>query len=352
LETKNNLSQYHTWISELKSKIQSSQIKAAIAVNSEMILLYFGIGKDISILSENSQYGDKIIEQIAQDLTLEFPNLKGFSFRNLRFMKQFANYYSNNFEIVKQLVSPSSIEGFIQNYSAKIPWGHNIAILQKTKSIEESIFYIRETISNNWSRDVLKLQIDSKLHDRQGKAIHNFELTLPKPQSDLANQILKDPYNFGFLTLEKNVQELELERKLVQNITNFLLELGKGFAYMGNQFKLDVGETENRLDLLFYHTKLKCYIVIELKIGDFKPEYIGKLNYYLSAIDSLVKDDTDNPTMGILLCKSKNKLNVEFSLKDINKPIGVSEYIFNELPLEIQRELPTVEELEEKLNLE
>ena len=207
-----DFSNYSSWISELKSIIQSSQIKAALAVNSEMILLYFNIGKDISILSENAQYGDKIIEQVALDLSLEFPHLKGFSPRNLRFMKQFALFYSENLEIVKQLVSLSSLEDFISQYCAKIPWGHNIVILQKSKSIQEAIFYLQETISSNWSRDILKMQIDSKLFDRQGNAITNFHLTLPKPQSDLANQIIKDPYNFGFLTLEKDIQELELEK--------------------------------------------------------------------------------------------------------------------------------------------
>ncbi|MEQ1554460.1 MAG: PDDEXK nuclease domain-containing protein, partial [Ferruginibacter sp.] len=243
----------------------------------------------------------------------------------------------------KQVVSQIETQLF------NIPWGHHILILQKIKNVDEAIFYIKQIIGNNWSRAILSMQIETNLYKRQGKAINNFESALPKPHSDLAKEILKDPYNFSFLTLEQDVQELELEKQLVKNITQFLLELGKGFAYMGRQFELNIGSKNFRLDLLFYHTKLKCYVIIELKTKEFEPEFVGKLNFYLSAIDELVKDENDKPTIGILLCKSKENLIVEFALKDMDKPIGVSEFLFNELPLNIQKEMPTVEELENEL---
>jgi predicted nuclease of restriction endonuclease-like (RecB) superfamily len=244
---------------------------------------------------------------------------------------------------------PQIAEEKTRQFFSQIPWGHHVVILKKVKKLNEAIFYIRETITNNWSRAVLQIQIESNLFARQGKAVTNFAVTLPKPQSDLAIQLLKDPYNFNFLTLEKDVQELELERQLVKNITRFLLELGKGFAYLGRQYILQVGTKEYRLDLLFYHVRLRCYVVIELKTTEFEPEFVGKLNFYLSAIDELVKEPADAPTIGMLLCKTKDNLNVEFALRDINKPIGVSEFTFKELPQQIQNAMPTVEELEREL---
>jgi predicted nuclease of restriction endonuclease-like (RecB) superfamily len=237
----------------------------------------------------------------------------------------------------------------ILKYCCLIPWKHNLSIIEKVKKAEAVYFYILKTIENNWSRAVLEYQIDTDLYNRQGKAINNFNLTLPKPNSDLANALLKDPYNFDFLTLAENAKEKELEDKLVQNITRLLLELGKGFAYMGRQFELIVGKKEYRTDLLFYHTKLKCYIVIELKLKDFEPEFIGKLNFYLTAINELVKEPDDKPTIGILLCKNKDNYDVEFALKDVNKPIGVSEFKYMELPDEIKNALPTSEEFKDEL---
>lgn len=350
---------YKNWLVELKDRIKTSQIKAALSVNSELIRLYWDIGKQITEIQENSQYGDGIIKLVATDLKKEFPDIAGFSRSNLFAMKQFYQFYSQEPEKVQQVVGQSEqkknvqqVVGFFENNQIpvnKIPWGHNVLIIHKIKKKNEALFYVQQTIENNWSRSVLQMQIESNLFVRQGKAITNFKVTLPKPKSDLANQLLKDPYNFGFLTMEKDVQELDLERQLVKNITQFLLELGKGFAYMGRQYLLQVGSKEYRLDLLFYHVQLKCYVVLELKTKEFEPEYIGKLNFYLSALDNQVKASDDNPTIGMLLCKSKDNLNVEFALRDVNKPIGVSEFTFNELPQQIQRAMPTVEELEQEL---
>ena len=352
-------SEYRNWFKELKARIQTSQIKAALSVNSELIGLYWDIGRQISDMQKTSKYGDSIIKQAAADLKQEFPEMGGFSLSNLFAMKQFYLFYSvqsNNSVMIEELTNKGEklqqLVGISEDAKVpvdKIPWGHNVMIIQKIKNREEAQFYIQQTIENNWSRSVLQMQIESDLYARQGKAVNNFAITLPKPQSDLANQLLKDPYNFNFLTLEKDVQELDIERQLVKNITQFLLELGKGFAYMGRQYQLLVGTKEYRIDLLFDHVKLKCFVVIELKTKEFEPEFIGKLNFYLSAIDTQVKAPEDSPTIGILLCKTKDNLNVEFALRDINKPIGVSEFTFNELPLQIQNAMPTVQEFEIEL---
>lgn len=336
---------YKIWLNELKSKIQQSQIKAALSVNAELIGLYWELGKQISEKRETAKWGDGFILQLANDLKSEFPEMGGFSKTNLNYCRKFFEFYKQTEINVLKISSDIIGEQLVR----QIPWGHHLVILKKVKSHTEAIFYIQETITNNWSRSILQAQIESKLFERQGKALNNFQNTLPKPQSDLANQILKDPYNFSFLTLEKNIQELEFERQLTGNITEFLLELGKGFAFVGRQFSITVGEKEYKIDLLFYHLKLRCYVVIELKMNEFEPEFVGKLNFYLSAVDSLLKSAEDKPTIGILLCKNKNNLEVEFALKDINKPIGISEFSFNELPSEIQKAMPTVEELENSL---
>ncbi len=363
--------EYKNWLVELKTKIKTSQIKAALNVNSELIRLYWEIGKMITEKQKAVSWGSKIIEQTAKDLKAEFVDLDGFSRSNLYAMRNFYLFYNefitivhpmggqlenNKFkdEIVKFNQIVQQVAGQFENKDnlfilTLIPWKHHLTILSKIKNLNEAFFYIKETISNNWSRSILEIHIERDLYQRQGQAVTNFKITLPEYQSDLANEILKDPYNFNFLTLEKNVRELELEKQLVANITQFLLELGKGFAYMGRQFLLKVGTKEYKLDLLFYHVKLKCYIVIELKTKEFEPEFVGKLNFYLSAIDELVKGTTDNSTIGILMCKTKNNLNVEFALKDVNKPIGVSEFTFNELPTQIKSAMPTIEELEQEI---
>ena len=358
--------EYTNWISELKSSIKNRQIKAAIAVNSNLILMYWDLGKQIVEKQQTSKWGTGFIDQLSNDLKSEFPEMGGFSSYNLRFCKTFYEFYCkfdfweqvvpnlNNDENViwEQLVPKLETDIYLKenNQLFKIPWGHHILILKKIKNPQEAIFYINQTIINNWSRAVLEYQIETRLYNRQGKAITNFKSTLPEIESDLANELLKDPYNFEFLTLSNQAKEKDLEQQLIIHISKFLLELGKGFAYMGRQYLLKVGSKEYRTDLLFYHTKLKCYIVIELKFKDFEPEFIGKLNFYVSAINELVKDDSDKPTIGILLCKTKDNFEVEFALKDINKPIGVSEFNYTQLPEEIKNELPTMEQFKNELN--
>ncbi len=359
--------EYKNWLVELKTKIKTSQIKAALSVNSELIMLYWEIGKMITEKQQNAKWGESFIVQTAKDIKRDFPELTGFSKSNLYAMKQFYMFYNQDNTIFQQLAGKlepeivQQVDGQLQqseykdnslnteNILVKIPWQHHVLILQKTKDINQAIFYVKETITNNWSRAVLEYQIETDLYSRQGKAIINFNLTLPEPDSDLANSILKDPYNFDFLTLSKKAKEKELESKLVEHISQFLLELGKGFAYMGRQFLLKVGTKEFRTDLLFYHVKLRSYIVIELKMTEFEPEFIGKLGFYVTSINQLLKTQYDNPTIGILLCKTKDNLVVDFTLKDVNNPIGVSGFSYTELPENIKNELPTKEQLENEI---
>jgi predicted nuclease of restriction endonuclease-like (RecB) superfamily len=361
-----NLDQsYIDWVQNLKQKIQSAQLKASVAVNEVLILLYWDLGKSIAEKQNEFSWGTKVVEQIAKDLKRELPNTKGFSRTNLFAMRKFYLFYKDA-ELVHQAVGllddgsqgrqdsviVHQLGGQLHSDSmlCKIPWRHHVVILGKCNTLKEAQFYIEQTIQNNWSRNVLEIQIENKLIQRLGNAPNNFELTLPKPQSDLAIETLKDPYKFDFLTLEAEVQELQLEKLLTENITQFLLELGKGFAFVGRQYPIQVGKKERKLDLLFYHTKMHCYMVIDLKMGEFEPEFAGKMNYYLSAVDQLLKTEQDNPSIGIILCKSKDKLEVEYALQDLNKPMGISEFTFSELPQNIQSNLPTVEELENELN--
>jgi len=331
--------EYYEWIASLKSKIQSARVKISLSVNSAVIELYWEIGKEIYQKQELAKWGGKIVDQVATDLKKDFSDMKGLSRRNIYAMRQFYLFYSKEFEFVPQLV-------------AQIPWGHNRLIISKLNNINEALFYVYESISNAWSRDVLEIEIHDKLYQRKGKAITNFKTTLPKKQSDLAINILKDPYNFDFLGLENNALEKAIEDELTKHITKFLLELGKGFAFVGRQYKIEVSETDYFIDLLFYHLTLQCYVVVELKAGKFKPEFAGKLNFYLSAVDSQLKKETDNPSIGIILCKKKDKIEVEYSLRDINKPLGVSEYLLTEaIPESIKTQLPSVEELENELTL-
>jgi predicted nuclease of restriction endonuclease-like (RecB) superfamily len=362
--------EYKFWITSLKEKISSVQIKAAVAVNVEMIALYWDIGKSIVEKQEQSRWGAKLIEQVAKDLKHELPNTNGFSRTNLFSMRQFYLFYAEskivhqvggqtnttelNLQMVGQLSSTEivhQVAGLFPKDSilVKIPWRHHVLIINKTATFNEAFFYLNKTIENNWSRNVLQIQIESKLFERQGKALNNFNFTLPSPQSDLARETLKDPYKFDFLTLEKDVQELELEKQLTNNITNFLLELGKGFAFVGRQYPMQIGNKERKIDLLFYHTRMHCYVVIDLKMGEFEPEFAGKMNYYLSAVDDLLKTEADQPSIGIILCKSKDAIEVEYALRDIKKPLGISEFTFNELPEDIKGNMPTVSELENEL---
>lgn len=348
---------YFNWLVSLKSTIKNRQIKAAVAVNSNLILMYWDLGKEIVEKQENAKWGTGFIDQLSKDLKAEFPDIKGFSRSNIFAIKKFYLFYQE-FEIVHQVGGQTEVELIHQlggqldkNFFKcfQIPWRHNIAIIEKIKNPKEAVFYIDQTIQNNWSRAVLEYQIESNLFSRQGKAITNFKNTLPSVQGDLARELLKDPYSFEFLTLSSQAQEKDLEQKLIQHISQFLLELGKGFAYLGRQYPLKVGTKDYRTDLLFYHTKLKCYIIIELKLKEFEPEFIGKLNFYITAVNELVKDETDHPTIGILLCKNKDNFEVEFALKDVNKPIGVSEFNYTELPDNIKQGLPTLEEFENEL---
>jgi predicted nuclease of restriction endonuclease-like (RecB) superfamily len=335
--------EYRDWLVEVKAKIKNSQIKAALKVNSELIRLYWEIGRMIVEKQERSKWGSGFIRQMAKDLKTEFPDMTGFSQRNLYLMRQFYLFYNQELEILHQLGAKFDSHG----YGAallEIPWRHHVLILQKIKDIKAALFYVGKTIENNWSRAVLEYQIETGLFNRQGKAISNFKETLPEPERDLAQQLLKDPYNFEFLTLSEKAKEKELEDKLVQNITDFLLELGKGFAYMGRQFRLKVGSREFSTDLLFYQTKLRAYVIIELKMKEFEPEYVGKLNFYITAVDELVKHEDDKPTIGILLCKKKDNIVVDFSLKDVKKPIGVSDFTYKELPEDIKNILPSESE--------
>jgi len=351
------------WLKPIKQHIRQAQIKASLAVNKELIGLYWYLGKEIVEQQNMTEWGDGFFNAMSKELRSSFPDISGFSTDNIRFMKRMYLFYNQDNIIVAQVVqeleeateieeNPNIAQVVQQLISTElfdlivsIPWGHHTTILRKLKDIKEAIFYVNKTIENNWSRSILEYQIESNLYNRQGKAINNFSHSLPAIQSDLANAMLKDPYNFEFITLSEEAKEKDLELKLVQHISQFLLELGKGFAYMGRQFLLKVGKKEYRTDLLFYHTKLKCYIILELKLKEFEPEHIGKLNFYISAVNELVKDDVDNPTIGILLCKNKDNYEVEFALKDINKPIGVSEYRYKELPDKIKQGLPTLEQL-------
>lgn len=326
--------EYLEWLNKLKSRIRQAQIKAALSANAELLKLYWDIGKDLFEKQENQGWGNSVVENLSKDLKEEFPYMKGFSRRNLFYMKSFYSFYKSDFKKVQQLV-------------AQIPWGHNLKIISKSINIEVAIFYLNETLENSWSRDILASQIENGLFERQGKALTNFSKSLPKPNSDLANQTLKDPYLFDFLTLKKNADEKNIEEQLTKHITHFLLELGKGFAFIGRQYHLEIGNKDYYIDLLFYHTKLRCYIVVELKAIGFKPEYAGKLNFYLSAVDEIIKTEKDNPTIGILLCKERDKIEAEYALRGMSQPIGIAEYKLSKaIPKDIKSELPTIEEIE------
>ena len=324
---------YEAFVRGLKERIRTAQIKAALAVNKELVMLYWQIGRDILQRQEQEGWGAKVIDQLSKDLKREFPDNTGFSPRNLKYMRAFAEAWRD--------------EAIVQQVVAQIPWGHNVRLLDMVKSPEERLWYAQQTIENGWSRNVLVLQIETGLIHRSGQAVTNFSRTLPSPQSDLAQSLLKDPYNLEFLTISKDAQERELERALVNHIRDFLLELGMGFAFLGNQYPIEVDGREFRLDLLFYHVKLHSYIVVELKMGEFEPEHSGKMNFYVAAVDNILRSPNDNRTIGIILCRSKSKTIVEYSLQGMEGPIGVSAFT---LPAPLNESLPTVEQLEMELN--
>ena len=277
-----------------------------------------------------------MIERLAHDLRTAFPEMKGFSPRNLKYMRAFAEAWTDS--------------EFVQQAVAQLPWGHNLVLLDKLNTLDERRWYAAKAIEQNWSRNILVMQIETRLQERSGTAVTNFDASLPKPQSDLARESVKDPYRFDFLGLTDEAQEREIENALVRHVTEFLLELGAGFAFVGRQVMLDVGGDEFFIDLLFYHLKLRCYVVIELKGGKFKPEHLGQLGFYLTAVDRQVKNENDNPTIGLLLCKSKNKIVAEYALGDKTQPMGIAEYkLLESLPAELQTSLPTIEQIEREL---
>jgi len=343
--------EYRDWLIDIKQRVQSAQLKAATAVNTALLEFYWHLGADIVQKQKNATWGSGFLKQLSEDLMAEFPDMKGFSYRNIVFVRQWYLFYTQEDTKLKQAVS--LLAGQIVPQLVQIPWGHNIAIIQKCDTIEQALFYVQETIENNWSRSVLTHQIESRLFSRQGKAVTNFKNTLPVPQSDLAREIIKDPYNFDFLTLTEDYTERELEKGLIDHIAKFLMELGAGFAYLGKQVPLQVGERDFFLDLLFYHTRLHCHVVIELKVVEFEPEHAGKLNFYIKAVDEQLRGEGDNPTIGMLLCKEKDRVVAEYALSDIHKPMGVSEYELTQaIPDDLKGSLPTIEQIEAELQSE
>jgi predicted nuclease of restriction endonuclease-like (RecB) superfamily len=341
---------YPSFIEELKIRIRAAQIKAVLSVNRELVTLYWSIGRDVFNKQKNDGWGSKIVDRLASDLHREFPEMDGFSRTNIYRMRAFYQAYSEGSPIVPQPVGQikSSIPAPVLN----IPWGHNGIIIERVKDPMQRIWYAEQTIENGWSRTILTLQIENDLFHRQGKALTNFSRTLPAPESDVARQALKDPYIFGFLTLDTAAREQDLEQGLVDHIQRFLLELGVGFSFVGRQYPLEVEGKEYFLDLLFYHLKLRCYIVIDLKMGEFTPEHAGKMNFYLSAVDDILKRPDDQPAIGLILCRDKKRLTVEYALRDMKKPIGVAEWrikLIESLPKQFKGNLPTVKELEAEL---
>lgn len=327
---------YADWLAELKTRIHTAQQRAALAVNRELVLLYWQIGRDILARQASQGWGAKVIERLAHDLRTAFPQMKGFSPRNLKYMRAFAEAWPD--------------AEFVQAVLAQLPWYHQLALLDKLPDAESRRWYAAKAMEHNWSRNVLVMQIETRLRERSGTAVTNFAQCLPQPQSDLARESLKDPYRFDFLGLTDAAQEREIETALVRHVTEFLLELGTGFAFVGRQVLLDVGGDEFFIDLLFYHLKLRCYVVIQLKAEKFKPEHLGQLGFYLTAVDRQIKTEHDNPTIGLLLCKSQNKVVAEYALGDKTQPMGIAEYkLIESLPAELQTSLPSIEQIESEL---
>jgi len=323
-------------LSTLKERIRTAQVRAALSVNWELVLLYGNIGKEIRARQQSQGWGAKVVERLSADLRSAFPEMKGFSPRNLVYMQTLARTYPD--------------EAFAQQVVAQIPWGHNVVLLDKVRDADERAWYLRATHEHGWSRNVLVHQIESGLYHRQGRALTNFERTLPPPQSDLARQLLKDPYTFDFLSRGQDTEERALERGLTEHLWQFLLELGVGFAFVGSQHHLEIGGQDFYLDLLFYHLRLRCYVVIELKVAEFQPEFAGKIQFYLAAVDERRRHPDDAPSIGLILCKARNRIIVEYAPRDTARPIGVSAYqLTAALPEQLKGSLPTIEELEAEL---
>ena len=340
-----NTTDYKDWLQSLKGRIQQSQIKAAIQVNSELLSLYWQMGKDIVEKQAQAKWGDGFLQTLSADLSKMFPTMKGFSYRNLKSMRQWYLFYNQQNTIRKQLVSQLEVSLF------SVPWGHHLMIMQRCKDIQEAIFYVYKTIENHWSRSVLEHQIELNLYERQGKAITNFQQQLPIATSDLAQELTKDPYVFDFLSITGSYTEKELQQYLEDQMTKFLLELGKGFCFYGKQVHINVGGDDFYIDLFFYNVQLHCYVVVELKTIKFKPEHIGQLKFYVTAINRQLRTEADNPTIGLLICKDKNDIVAEYTLDDIHNPIGISSYkLFDQLSKDYKSSLPSIEEIEKQLN--
>jgi len=368
--------EFKQWLADLKARIRQSQIKAMIKVNDEMLRLYWDLGRDIVVRKMDAKWGSKFFQEVSKDLKSEFPDMEGFSKSNLYYMRQFYLFYSKEDEIFHQLGGKFENENLPQlgaeiqmskNKEIKIfqqlgdefnihpifqiPWRHHVEIFTRCKSVQEALFYIQKTIKNGWSRAMLMNFMDVDLYQSQGKAINNFDKLLPEVQSDLAKETLKDPYNFDFLSLTENYKEKELEDALVENIIKFLIELGQGFAFVGRQYPIKIGKVPRNMDLLFYHVKLHCYVVIELKVKKFEPEYTGKLGYYIVAVNEQIKSDIDNSTIGLLICRTKDNIEAKYSLESSSQPIGISEYTLSKfIPENFKSSLPSIEEIERELN--
>lgn len=327
---------YGEWLAEVKTRIYTAQQRAALAVNTEMLRVYWQIGRDILDRQSAQGWGMKIVERLSHDLRRSFPDLGGFSRANLMYMRAFAEAWPE--------------EAIVQQAVGQLPWGHNIVLLTKLKDPELRLAYAAAVVEFGWSRNVLVMHIERKRIERQGRAVTNFERVLPKPASDLARESIKDPYRLDFLGLGNEAHEREIEASLVEHITDFLLELGAGFAYVGRQVHLEVGGDDFYIDLLFYHLHLRRYVVIELKVEAFKPDHLGQLGFYMTAVDEMLAHETDAPTIGLLLCKSKNKVVAEYALRDMKQPLGIAEYqLVESLPEPLQTAMPTIEQIEREL---
>lgn len=355
------LSQYPALLSEIKNQIQTAQSRAMLAVNAELLRLYWQVGQILHYRQAQAGWGAGIIPRLAQDIRNELPEVKGFSARNLDRMLAFARAYPQPQDFSPQLVAKMACVEIVPQTVAKtaleesllwqLPWGHHALLLEKIKDLDVRCWYLGQTLAQGWSRNSLALHIKNQTHARQGQIISNFAERLPSPQSELVQQALKDPYIFDFLTLEVGFHERELEVDLVVHIEKFLLELGQGFAFVGRQYPLTVGDKDFYIDLLFYHLKLRCYLVIELKRGDFKPEYAGKLNFYCNVIDDSLRHASDAPTIGLMLCQDKDHVLAEYALRGIDKPIGIASYeLTRSLPTTLQSALPSIESIEAELS--
>jgi predicted nuclease of restriction endonuclease-like (RecB) superfamily len=345
--------EYKNWIISVSQQFKASQIKAAVKVNSEMLKFYWTLGQDISLLSEKYGYGSEFYKMVSKDLGNILPEIKSFSATNLKYMRYFYELYpltENRPQVGDKLMINQNNSDGRHNYDVifSIPWGHNKLIIDKCKGdVDKALFYVRKTIENNWSRNVLLNFLDTDLYNRQGKAITNFTDTLPAIQSDLAQEITKDPYNFDFLTMHERYNEKELKEALIDKVNNFLIELGTGFAYMGREVRIEVGETEKFIDMLFYNTKRHCYVVIEIKTGKFDSSYTGQLGTYVVAVNHQMKTEADNPTIGLLICKDMDSVEAQYALESTSQPLGISSYELSKLvPEDFKGSMPTIEEIE------